>query len=243
MIPTHSRREHRAVLAGVAALALPLLGCATASPTTAAPGAGARVLPLTSSESLTLMGARAESVSYAGRSGIQLQPLDQVGPDDVMLAIVQGPEFRDGEIDVEVSGAPQTGAPADMRGFIGVSFHVSPDGSRSEDLYLRPDNGRADDQLRRNHSVQYQAIPGWGWKRLRDETPGVYESYADLQPGVWTRMRVKVSGTRAELYVNGADQPTLIVRELKHGAIGGGIALWAHRTTVAYFRNLVVTPR
>jgi hypothetical protein len=250
MTSLHSRPIHhgrtgrpRAALAGVVALALPLLACATAPAATEAVAPGARGLPLTSSESLTLVGARAEPTSHAGRSGIQLQPLDQVGPDDVMLAIVQGPEFRDGEIDVEVSGAPHPGAPPDMRGFIGVSFHVSPDGSRSEDVYLRPDNGRADDQLRRNHSVQYQAIPGWGWKRLRDETPGVYESYADLQPGVWTRMRVKVSGTRAELYVNGAEQPTLIVRDLKHGAIGGGIALWAHRTTVAYFRNLVVTPR
>ena len=31
-------------------------------------------------------------------------------------------------------------------------------------------------------------------------------------------MRVKVSGTRAELYVNGAEQPTLIVQDLKLGA-------------------------
>jgi len=56
-------------------------------------------------------------------------------------------------------------------------------------------------------------------------------------------MRVKLSGTRAELYVNGAEQPTLIVRDLKHGAVGGAVALWAHRTTEAYFRNLVITPR
>ena len=243
LISSRLRSGRARCLTSLAALALPLLGCATASTTPTAATPGARILPLTSSEGLNLLGARAESASHAGRSGIQLQPLDQVGPDDVMLAIVQGPEFRDGEIDLEVSGAPQAGAPPDMRGFIGVSFHVSPDGSRSEDMYLRPDNGRAEDQLRRNHSVQYQAIPGWGWKRLRDETPGVYESYADLQPGVWTRMRVKVSGTRAELYVNDAEQPTLIVRDLKNGAVGGGIALWAHRTTVAYFRNLVVTPR
>ena len=219
-----------------------LLGCATGAPHSA-PAPGARVLPLESAEGLTLLHARAEAVTHDGRRGLRLHALDDVGPDDVVLAIVDGLELGDGEVSLEVAGAPLPGAPADMRGFIGVSFHVSPDGSRSEDMYLRPDNGRADDQLRRNHAVQYQAIPGWGWKRLRDETPGVYESYADLQPGVWTRMRVKVSGTRAELYVNGAEQPTLIVRDLTHGAIGGGIALWAHRTTVAYFRNLIVTPR
>ena len=54
-------------------------------------------------------------------------------------------------------------------------------------------------------------------------------------------MRVKVAGSRAELYVNGAEEPTLIVRDLKHGTLTGGVALWAHRTTEAYFRNLVVT--
>ena len=32
-----------------------------------------------------------------------------------------------------------------------------------------------------------------------------------------------------------------IVRDLKHGTLTGGVALWAHRTTEAYFRNLVVT--
>ncbi|HZJ56098.1 MAG TPA: family 16 glycoside hydrolase [Myxococcaceae bacterium] len=201
------------------------------------------MLPLESAEGLTLLRTRAEAVTHQGRRALRLHALEEVGPDDVLLAIVNGLDFRDGEIAVEVAGAPLPDAPPEMRGFIGVSFHVSGGGSSSEDIYLRPSNGRADDQLRRNHAVQYQSIPGYGWKRLRDETPGQYETYVDLQPGVWTRMRVKVSGTRAELYVNGAEQPTLIVRELKRGTMAGGVALWAHRTTEAYFRNLVVTPR
>src|SRR5262249_49081408 len=133
--------------------------------------------------------------------------------------------------------------PADMRGFIGVAFHLSHDAARSEDMYLRPTNGRGDDQLRRNHAVQYTSSPEFPWYRLRKEAPGHYETYVGLQPGVWAPMRRKISGTRDELYVNGAAQPTLIVLDLKHGAASGGVALWAHRTTEAYFRNLVVTPR
>lgn len=201
------------------------------------------MLPLESGEGLTLLHGRAEPVSHDGRRGLRLHAHDEVGPDDVVLAIVQGLELQDGEITVEVAGAPLPDAPADMRGFIGVSFHVAADGSRSEDMYLRPSNGRADDQLRRNHAVQYTSTPEYPWHRLRKEAPGQYEAYVDLQPGVWTPMRVKVSGTRAELYVNGAEQPTLIVLDLKHGGGSGGVALWAHRTTEAYFRNLVVTPR
>jgi hypothetical protein len=219
-----------------------LLGCATGAPHSA-PAPGTRVLPLESTEGLALVHARAEPVTHDGRRGLRLHALEEVGPDDVVLAIVDGLELADGEISLEVAGAPLPGAPADMRGFIGVSFHVSADGSRSEDFYLRPDNGRAEDQLRRNHAVQYTSTPDYPWYRLRKEAPGQYETYVDLEPGVWTPMRVKVSGTRAELYVNGAQQPTLIVRDLKLGPGRGGVALWAHRTTEAYFRNLVISPR
>jgi len=222
-------------------LATCLLGCATGGPPPPAPGA--RTLSLESAEGLRLLQGRAEPVTHDGRRGLRLHALDAVGPDDVVLAIIDGLELQDREISVEVAGAPLPGAPADMRGFIGVSFHVSADGARSEDMYLRPSNGRADDQLRRNHAVQYASTPDYPWHRLRKEAPGQYESYVDLQPGVWTPMRVKVSGTRAELYVNGAQQPTLIVRDLKLGPGRGAVALWAHRTTEAYFRNLVISPR
>jgi hypothetical protein len=235
------------ILAGapLVAAAILLTGCAT-SPAVGSAGTARSpdgvVMPLESGEGLQLVGGRAEPVTYQGRRAIRLDAMETVGPDDVVLAVVSGLDFQDGEIELEVAGAPRAGAPADARGFIGVTFHRSPDGTRSEEVYLRPDNGRADDQLRRNHAVQYQSSPGYGWKRLRDESPGVYESYIDLQPGVWTRMRVKVSGTRAELYVDGSEQPCLIVRDLKLGATGGGVALWSHRTTDGHFRNLRVVP-
>jgi hypothetical protein len=59
-------------------------------------------------------------------------------------------------------------------------------GARTESIYLRPTNGRADDQLRRNHSVQYDSVPDFPWFRLRKESPGVYESYTDLEAGEWS---------------------------------------------------------
>jgi hypothetical protein len=39
-----------------------------------------------------------------------------------------------------------------------------------------------------------------------------YESYVDLQPGVWTEYRIQVEDRKARLYVHGAEQPCLIVR-------------------------------
>ena len=100
-----------------------------------------------------------------------------------------------------------------------------------------------EDQLRRNHSVQYQSGPDYPWHRLRDEHPGVYESYADMEAGAWTRMRIEVEGTKARLYVNGASQPCLVVNDLKQGDRAGRIALWAHVTTDAYFGPISVAPR
>jgi hypothetical protein len=61
----------------------------------------------------------------------------------------------------------------------------------------------------------------------------------DLEAGVWTRMKIVVSGTKASLYVNNASQPCLIVNDLKVGETHGQIALWAH-SEYGYFSNLTV---
>jgi len=128
------------------------------------------------------------------------------------------------------------------RGFIGIAFRVRHTEPISyEGFYLRPANGRAEDQLRRNHSAQYIAHPDFGWNKLRSENPGVYESYVDLVPGEWTKVKILVSGQEGRLYVNDAEQPCLIVKDLKHGVTEGPIALWLDGGTDAHFRNLVVT--
>ena len=65
----------------------------------------------------------------------------------------------------------------------------------------------------------------------------------DLVPGEWTKVKIEVRGDRARLYVHDQEQPTLVVNDLKTGALGkGGVALWLERGTIAHFRNLTVTP-
>ena len=130
----------------------------------------------------------------------------------------------------------------DDRGFIGVAFRVSPNAERFEYFYLRPDNGRAADQVRRNHSTQYASHPDFPWPRLRKEFPEKYESYVDLELGVWTPLRIVVSGATARLFVHGAAQPSLVVNDLKHGASEGAVALWIGPGTEGFFSNLRVQP-
>jgi len=181
-------------------------------------------------------------VDYRGRRAVNLVPSPETaGKDEDMLAVLEGHQFKDGTIDIDVAGAPRPGMPPDSRGFIGIAFRTGERGEWSEVFYLRPTNGRSDDQLRRNHSVQYVSHPDFTWSRLRRETPGLYESYVDLEPAVWTAMRVVVAGTTARLYINGAKQPCLVVTDLKHGDAPGRIALWAHVETDAYFGAITIS--
>jgi len=44
-------------------------------------------------------------------------------------------------------------------------------------------------------------------------------------------------------YVNGQQQPTLVVNDVKSGPNAkGAVALWFEAGTIAHFRNVVVTP-
>ncbi len=185
-----------------------------------------------------------ERVTYRGRSALHLVPAPElIGSDEGVLAILTGPAFQDGVIEATLSGAPRPDAPADSRGFVGIAFRTGPDAAWSELFYLRPTNARVDDQVRRNRSLQYVSHPDWPWNRLREETPGRYESYADLETGAWTRIRIEVKGHEARLFVNGATQPALVVTDLKHGDAAGQVALWGHVQTAAYFGELRITPR
>lgn len=158
------------------------------------------------------------------------------------FAVVPGSSLQDGTIEVDLSGDTVPNAPPNLRGFVGIAFRMNADRSRFECFYLRPQNGRAEDQLQRNHSVQYISMPGFGWQKLRSESPGGYESYVDLAPGRWTHVKIQVTGSGARLFVNGAEQPTLIVSDLKQSPASGAVALWVGPGTIAHFAELKVTP-
>ena len=179
--------------------------------------------------------------NYKGRSAVKVA----ANPDAAnatSYALLKDVTFRDGVIEVDLAGQPAAGANAGARGFIGIAFRIQGDG-RYEYIYLRPTNGRADDQVRRNHSTQYSSYPDFDFARSRQESPEKYESYVDLQPGVWTRYKIEVQGRNARLYVNGAEQPCLIVNDLKLDPRDGGVALWVGPGTEGYFSNLKITAK
>ncbi len=176
--------------------------------------------------------------NYKGRSAIQV--IATPGAANVSsYAVVKDALFRDGTIEVDLAGQPAAGAGGGARGFIGIAFRLQGDG-RYEYIYLRPTNGRAEDQIRRNHSTQYSSHPDFDFARSRQEAPEKYESYVDLQPGVWTKYKIEVDGRTARLYVHGAEQPCLIVNDLKLEPRQGGVGLWVGPGTEGYFSNLKI---
>src|SRR5262252_1915297 len=179
--------------------------------------------------------------SFQGRSAIQVK----AAPDAAnasSYAVVKDAVFRDGTIEVDLAGQPAAGAGGFARGFIGIAFRLQGDG-KYEYIYLRPTNGRADDQVRRNHSTQYSSHPDFDFARSRQEAPEKYESYVDLEPGVWTKYKIEVEGRKARLYVHGAAQPCLIVDDLKLEPREGGVALWVGPGTEGYFANLKIVAK
>jgi hypothetical protein len=194
-----------------------------------------------SADRLVARNVSIQPANYSGRSAIRVL----ANPDAAnatSYALVKDSVFRDGAIEVDLAGRPAAGAFADARGFIGIAFRVQGDG-RYEYIYLRPTNGRADDQVRRNHSTQYSSHPNFDFARSRQEAPEKYESYVDLQPGVWTKYKIEVEGRRARLFVHGAEQPCLIVNDLKLDVPEGGVALWVGPGTEGYFSNLKITAK
>lgn len=193
---------------------------------------------------------KTEWVTYKGRRALRVTDIApaSVGGID-RLIILSKTEFQDGVIEIELTGEPGPNAGEGARGFVGVAFRVVPDAAKDaanvatkyECFYLRPTNGRADDQVRRNHSVQYVSFPDFPWFRLRKEFPEKYESYVDLVPGEWTKMKIEVRGDKARLYVHDAPQPVLVVNDLKLGQSQGQIALSIGPGTVAHFANLRVS--
>lgn len=197
-------------------------------------------VPITAA-SVTPDGVLVSTVRHGNRDALRLIEADNKRAGG--MAMINGQSFRDGTIEVDVAGRRGPHAVPSDRGFVGMVFRLSADRSKSEYIYLRPDNGRAEDQVQRNHSVQYSSHPDFPWPRLRKEFPEKYESYVDLQPGVWTHMRIDVSGTTARLFVHNNTQPNLIVNDLKHGVSEGGVALWIGAGSEAFFSNLRITPR
>ena len=104
---------------------------------------------LQSIDGLTLHNVVASPETLQGKRGVRVTLSDAAQRQQGQIeqfARIKDLEFSNGVIEVELAGAPAPDAPEGARGFVGVAFRLQPDNKTYDAFYIRPTNGRADDQ-------------------------------------------------------------------------------------------------
>jgi len=184
-----------------------------------------------------IVNAEASTAIEHGRSVVHLKPKAKTSaPSNIGLALVQGLEFAEGIVELDLRGKGKSEA-----SFLGVAFHVG-DGNTFEAVYFRPFNFTRKDELHRAHGVQYVAWPDHTWERLRKGQPGRYEAAVTPVPDPtgWFRARIEITKPKVRVWVDEAKDPCLVVDRLASRE-KGMVGLWVDSKEGA-FRDLRIVP-
>jgi hypothetical protein len=188
-------------------------------------------------QSWSLINADVGTEKEEGKSVVRLAPKGKVDKgSNVGLVLVEGVEFGEGTLEVDLKGKGKFEA-----SFLGLAFNVT-DGKKFEAVYFRPFNFMRDPESFRTHAVQYVAWPEHTWEKLRQATPGKYESRVKPvpDPSGWFHARIEVAKTKVSVWVDDAKEPSLVVDRLVGGE-KGKVGLWVDSHDGA-FRNLKIVP-
>lgn len=153
-------------------------------------------------------------------------------------------DFENGTIEVMMYSQLQNPAPySGIAGFIGMFFRVEKNDSSFEAIYVRPKVGRVNNQLFRNHTVQYISYPHYKFDTLRKIAPFRYEGSAPVALNEWIKMRIEVNGETAEMFINNTKYSTFVVDRLLGKNKKGSIGLYVDIGTIGYFKDLKVTKK
>ena len=155
--------------------------------------------------------------------------------DDDGFGILEDIEFDKGIIEVELLGENNPG-----KSFIGIAFNIQND-STFEAVYFRPFNFVAEEQIRKDHMVQYIFHPEFSWRKLRDERTGEFENEISdpPNPNDWFKAIIMISDTKVEVYINEISKPVLSVDRLT-STKSNKISIWTGFGSSGRFRNLVL---
>ncbi|MFC1715771.1 hypothetical protein ACFL6S_19035 [Candidatus Poribacteria bacterium] len=154
------------------------------------------------------------------------------------LTYLRSFEFTDGIIECDMRGGA----------YLGIAFRIREEGEKCEAFYFRPPEVEGWE-----HTIQYLArgmknFSSWSW--LRENYPGVYETELVPIPGPgkpgkewwkdplseeWFHVKVTVDGKKAQIFVNNAETPSLVIEDLKHGENPGTVGVYAWRGEFANF--------
>jgi hypothetical protein len=157
-------------------------------------------------------------VQHAGRQSLRLSNTPATLKDVV---------FRDGVVEVDVS------MPDDDRGFAYIQFRKQ-DEREGEIVYLRMHKSGQSDALQ--YAPRHNAVTAW--QLYHGEG---YTALATFSKDAWTRFKIDVRGSEARIYVGEADEPAMVVPDLKRGGEPGAIGLLGSVADGVYFSNFRYT--
>jgi hypothetical protein len=171
--------------------------------------------------------------------------LEETVDDRHYARLVDIDDFENGTIEVKMYSQIQNPSPyAPAAGFIGLYYRIAADDSAWESIYLRPKVGRVNNQMARNHAVQYFSYPDFKFQTLRDKFPaGSYEGSAPVALNEWITMRLEINGETAEMFINNMKYSSFIVNKMLGENKKGYVGLYVDIATTGYFRDLKVIKR
>ena len=151
------------------------------------------------------------------------------------LGIFEDLEFEKGIIEIDLLGENNPG-----KSFIGVAFNIMND-QTYEAIYFRPFNFVAEEQIRRDHMVQYIFHPEFTWRKLREERTGEFENEITTPPNPddWFKAIIHVKDKIVEVYINDNPEPVLIVNRLT-SIKSNKMGVWTGYGSSGRFKNLII---
>ncbi len=137
-------------------------------------------------------------------------------------AILKDVEFENGVIEVDVAFEGE-------RCFAGIVFRWQ-DGLNYEQYYLRPHQSKHPD------AMQYQPVFNGlaTWQLYSNEG---YTAVYEIPYKRWIHIKLEISGTQGRVFLDNAEEPALVINELKHGLKKGAIGVYGPANGLAHFSN------
>lgn len=139
------------------------------------------------------------------------------------VALARDLNFKNGTIEFQM--CIQQG-----RGFAGIRFHGD-GGDNTEEFYIRKHQSGNPDAMQ--YTPVYNGIAGW--QLYSGEGYSTAKTYVFDE---WFKVKLVLSGTRGEVYIDNMEKPVLLIHELKLGEHPGKIAFYGP----ARFADIKVVP-
>jgi len=141
------------------------------------------------------------------------------------IAWLEDVVFENGLIEVDIAVTSDR-----QRSYPGLVFRRQSPGDY-ERFYIRPHRSALYADVLQYTPV-FKGVAGWQLYNGDGAT-----AVATIPVGRWFHLKMEIQGSQARVYVDGAEEPELVITELKHGLSRGPIGVFGPRDGTAYFSN------